>query len=303
MRGLSVLLGSMLLASPALAGDMVPLVSEAKIAEICKGLQPPERQVFPGPLAARSAARTAYETEHKQLRKTHFLIELVWGGFTVAEFDDVEKVVTLATEKPFRAFKGQLALFDAGRDDIELDAVEGELEALKTGLAKGTLSLVLHFKPAEEEGTPCVVSKAKSYAFSVDLLGVELRDGARTVARSLRDDLSPLPNAQGKPTVEIRSAAGQECQDCSSDVVNTVATLLPDYSACYDAALAKRPTLDGSLILDVVSSKAGELSVATVIADSVADADLLTCVKAGLAKLNAVARGAHAQVLVDFSRK
>ena len=303
MRGLTGSMAVLLLALPAAASEPVPLLSEQKVAEICRALQPTERQVFAGNAAAKAQAKAAYEKELEQLRKMVFMLELSWGGFSVAEYDAAEKAVTLSTERPFRAFSGALALFDAGREDIELEVVESEVEALKAGLAKGTLSLALLFKPAEEEGAPCVVSKAKSYAFSVDLFGAELRASGKAVARSTGDDLQPLPSAQGKPTVEVRSASGIDCAQCDPGLVAGAGKLLPELSKCYEAALARKATLDGSYVFAVSSGKQGELSVSTVIADSVDDAELLACSKAAVAKGSAAAKGAQAQVLVEFSRK
>ena len=304
MRGaLTVALAVLLFARPAAAGDAVPLTSEARVAEICKALQPTERQVFAGNATAKALAKTAYDKEHDALKKTVFLLELPWGGFTVAEYNDAEKEVTLSTERPFRAFNGALALFDAGREDIELEAVESEIETLKAGLAKGNLTLALLFKPAEEEGAPCVASKAKSYAFAIDLLGVELRAGGKAVARSTKDDLQPLPTAQGKPTVEVRAASGLECADCKPEVLAAVGKILPELSKCYDDALTKKATLDGTYVFSVNAGKQGDLSVGTVIADSVDSTELLDCAKGAIAKGTATVKGAMAQVLVEFSRK
>jgi hypothetical protein len=308
MRGpiLFLLCWSLLVALPAAAlasGEEVPLVTEAKVRELCKALQPVERQVFAGNAGARAQAKTAFEKDHDRLRKTRFVLELPWGGFTVGEWDDAEKVIHLSTERPFRAFNGILTVFDAGRDDIELEAVPDELETLKTGLAKGTLTLALLFKPAEEEGTSCVASKAKTYALSIDLLGAELRFQGRPVARSNRDDLSPMPSSHGTPTIEVRSAAGQECPACSSDVLDAVVKQAPGFARCYEEALTKKPTLDGSLVFSVVAAKSGDLSVATVIADAVNDPGLLDCSKGVVAKTKSSVKGGESQVLVEFGRK
>ncbi|MBI5545107.1 MAG: hypothetical protein HY901_14550 [Deltaproteobacteria bacterium] len=297
------LLAAALGASPAADFEIVPLASEARVREVCAGLQPVERQVFGGNAAARGQAKAAFEKEQERLQKTSFSLELGWAGFSVGEWDESEKVVRLTTERPFRAYAGALTLFDAGRDDIELEAVEGEVEALKAGLAKGTLSLLLLFKPAEEEGTACVISKAKTYAFAVDLLGAELRAGDKALARSTRDDLQPIPSAQGKPSVEVRPAAGLECPECSSEIVEAAIRQVPQLTRCYEAALVRKPVLDGSLVLAVGAGKAGELTVATVIADSVDDAELLACTKAALGKTKVEAKGSKAQVLVEYGRK
>ena len=304
MHGAALALAILSVARGASADDLEVLASEARVGELCRALQPVERQTFKGPgAAAKAKAKADYQKTQDQLKRRQFLLELTWGGFTVAEYDDAEKVVTLSTERPFRAFHGALALFDAGREDLLLDAVESELDALKAGLAKGTLSLVLLFKAAEEEGAPCVVSKAKSYAFAIDLLGVELRAGGKTVAQSTRDDLQPVPSSQGTPSVEVRSAVGSGCAECSTEVIDAVGKLQPDLAKCYEAALARKATLDGSYVFDVSSGSEGELAVGAVIADSVVDEELLACSKAAIAKGAAVKKGARAQVLVDFSRK
>jgi len=299
----SLVLFSLLVATPAFGSEVVPLTAEAKIAEVCKALQPTERQNFPGNVAAKAQAKTAFEKEQDSLKHTHFSLELPWGSFTVAEWDETDKVVRLSTERPFRAFKGALTLFDAGRDEIELDALEGELEPLKAGLAKGTLSLTVVFKPAEEEGTACVVSKAKTYAFSADLLSLELREKGKTLARSVRDGLQALPSAQGKPMVEIRAAAGVECAECVSELVDAVVSVGAEMVACYDAALTRKPTIDGSLVFLVRGGKGGELAVESVIADSVDDADLLACARAAVGKGKSGGKQGRAQVLVEFGRR
>jgi hypothetical protein len=287
----------------ASAGEPVSALREARVAGLCAGLQPVERQVFAGNAAAKGQAKAAFEKEQESLRKGILSLELAWNGFTIGEWDESEKVVHLSTEHPFRAFAGTLILFDAGRDDIELEAVDGEVETLKAGLAKGTLSLSLLFKPSEEEGAPCVASKAKTYVLSIDLLGAELRAQGKVVARSTRDDLQPIPSAQGKPTVEVRSSAGQECTDCSPEVLQAIIAQEPDYSTCYLAALGRRPALDGSLVLAIQTGKGGEATVGTVIADSVDDAELLTCAKGAVAKAKVAGKGGRAQVLIEFSRK
>jgi hypothetical protein len=102
--------------------------------------------------------------------------------------------------------------------------------------------------------------------------------------------------------VEIRSAS-QDCADCNPEVIDGVGKALPELSRCYDAALAKKATLDGSYVLSVSSGKQGELKVGTVIADSVDDSGLLACVKGAIAKGASSAKGAAAQVVVEFSRK
>lgn len=301
MRGLATIL-ALLFSAPALADEAVPLSSEAKLAELCAALQPVERQAFTGSATAKSQAKAAFEKQQDQLKKTTFVIDLLWGGFTIGEWNEEDKTVSLATEKPFRAFNGALALFDPGREDIELEAVASEVGALKAGMAKGTLSLALMFRPAEEEGSPCVVSKAKSYAFSVDLLGAELRANGKPVARSTGEDMQTMPSAHGKPTVEVRTAS-QDCAECRPEVVDGVGKTLPELSKCYDAALARKATLDGSYVFSVSAGKAGELKVGTVVADSVDDAGLLKCASEAIGKGAAAVKGGVAQVVVEFSRK
>lgn len=172
------------------AETIVPVESVEKIGEICGALQRPlERQA--------DAKDALAQAQRRALMNTRFRLDVPWGGFTVAEWVEEEKAIHLATGKPFRTFDHRLALFDVGWDDIELEAVEGQIEALKVALAKGMLTLTLLFKLAEEEGTPCVRSQATPYALSIDLLGAELHSGGKVLARGTRNGLDPIPAGQG----------------------------------------------------------------------------------------------------------
>ena len=278
----------------------VTLDSEARVKEICLALRPSERMTFAGGPGAQVVARGEFERHRDALRKSEFFIELPWSAFKVAEWDPAEHEVRISTERPFRAFKGALTFFDADRDVIELDSLESSEDELKAGLAKGQLTLAMVFRPSEDEASPCTASKAPSYTFSVDLVSAELRLNGKPLARAQNDGFVPLPSSDGHPTVEIRSAMGE---DENHAVVASVALMKPAIEKCYAEALSRKPSLDGSLILGVEVGKDGKMAADAVIADSVNDAEVTGCVKVAVAGARPAKGESRGTVAIHLERR
>jgi hypothetical protein len=309
-------LSLVLFCSTAVAGEVVPILGVAQVHELCMALRPVERVVFKGTPAAQSKAREEYERELERWRKTEFSLELSWSGFAIAQWDAPHRVVTLSTERPFRTFQGAFTFFDAGRDELELDVAEKDVEAFQANLDKNALTLALLFRPAEEEGSACVMSRTKRYALAVDLVGAELRAQGKTVARAEGDGWQPVPVARGTPWVEVRPASGTRSEGLGShteataaeseratEVVASLSKKRPDLLGCYQAALAHRPSLEGSLVLAIDVTHQGSLSPGAVVADSVEDPALVDCVSKAVARTSTKPKSGRVMVLVEFGRR
>jgi len=292
-----------LLFSTLAGAEPIALRGEEGVRDLCQALRPVERVSFPGDAAQRAKARVEYEKERERLRRAEFALELLWGAFTVAEWDAAQEVATVSTERPFRAFDGALTFFDADRDEIDLEALEGASDALQTALAKGAATLALTFRPAEEEGSPCVIGKARTYALAVDLLAAELRANGKALARASGEGFEPRPATQGTPAVELKAAPAQDCADCRQEVVVSVQKTRPLVEKCYLEALSKKPGLDGSLVLGLEVAKDGKVQVTTVVVDSLQDADALACVKQAVGTARSSARGGRGMVIVQLERR
>ncbi len=291
------------LSSTLAVAEPIALRGEEGVRDLCQALRPVERVSFKGDPAQRAKARGEYEKERERLLHAELALELPWGEFTVAEWDAAQKVATVSTERPFRAFAGSLTFFDADRDEIELEALEGASDALQTALAKGQATLALTFRPAEEEGSPCVIGKARTYALAVDLLSAELRANGKALARAGGDGFESHSATQGAPVVELKPAPAQDCADCRPEVVASVLKTRPLVEKCYLEALSKRPGLDGSLVLGLEVAKDGKVQAATVVVDSLQDADALACIKQAVGTARSTSRGGHGTVIVRLERR
>ncbi len=289
-----------LLAGQGAWAEPAELKTAEAVQQLCEGLRPPERLQFS---PDKPQGRGEYERARQQLLKAEYQVELPWGAFTVAEWDPEQKVVLLSTERPFRTLDGALTLFDADRDEIELEALEGEGEALKAGLAQGTLTLQLVFRPAEEEGSPCVIGKAKTYALAADFVSAQLRLKGKPLAEAVKEGFeSKSLAAGGKPTVEVAPAA-HECPTCSAEMAGGVEKVKPLLERCYLEALSRSPALDGSVVLALEASGDGKLAAKSVVADSLQDAPTVACIKAAVGTAKAPGKNGRGMVMVRLERK
>jgi hypothetical protein len=289
-----------LLSATATGAEPAALKGEADVRNLCLGLRPLERVTFAGHPAQRAQAKQDFEKERERLLQTEFAVELPWGGFTVSEWDPAEKVATVAAERPFRAAGGALVFFDPDRDAIDLGALEGAEDALQTALAKGQVSLAVTFRLAEEEGSPCVSGKAKTYTLAVDLISAELRMAGKALARALGEGFEPRTGAAAVPSVVLKPAPAQDCEKCSDEVARSAMAVKPLVEKCYAEALAKQPGLDGSLVLGLAAGKDGKVQVESVVLDSVQNAEVVACVKKAMGAARAPARGGRGMVIVQL---
>jgi hypothetical protein len=289
-------------AAPAAAGPQ-PLLSLERVRAVCLGLRPVERVSFTGSPDRIAKARDAYRVERDRLRQTTFSVEIPWGTFVVSSWDPEQKRVTVSTEKPFRALAGALSLVDPDLDELQFEAVEEAHGPLQAGLSKGTLSLLLTFKPAEEDESPCVASKAEAFTLLMDLTAAELRAAGKPVARATGEGFEPAARTSGKPTVTLRRAPVADAAANTPAALKSVEKVKPALEQCYRDALAKRPALDGSLILALAMGASGKVEAKEVMADSLQDAATLECIKAALAQARLPAGTPRALVGIDLERK
>lgn len=291
-----------LLGSPAAFAEPSASVlkSEEEVRSLCLALRPVERVTFTGNPAERAKAKQEFEQERERLLRAEFAVELPWGGFTVSEWDPAEKVATVAAERPFRAAGGALLFFDPDRDDIQLGALEGAADALQTALAKGQAVLAVTFRPAEEEGSPCVISKAKTYSLAVDLTSAVLKAGGKPLAKAAGDGYEPRSGAGGAPAVVLKPAPAGDCAKCSDEVALSAQSARPLIEKCYAEALTREPGLDGSLVLGLSVGKDGKVQVDAVALDSVQNADVVACVKRAVGTARSPAVGGRGMLMVQL---
>jgi hypothetical protein len=293
-----MVVASLLLPKLAVATGVEPLTRYERAHEICLGLRPSERLQPEGSPAKKAAALVAFEEQRELLRGSRLAVELRWEELIVSDWNREAQTIALDTERPLRALGGKLSLFDLDHESLELQAIAGEEERLEEGLRKGKLTLALLFQPAEDDSSPCTVSKLGEIVLAVDLLGAELRNGSRPVARAVGGDFEPVSPPSKPPRVEIR-AADLEQGRAPAALVSGLQAASPAILACYARALARDPRLDGTLILQVSSTAAGKVSSAELSADSLQDPETAACVREAILA-SKVAGPASGAVVVEL---
>lgn len=282
------------LASASAGAGPVPLDTEETVRALCLDLRPVERMTF-----QTAEAREAFAKRRQQAAGREYLLRLPWGRFRVREWDRAAGEVTVSTEVPFRGVGGLLTVFDPDRSEIVFRAVRGREIQLAESLRKGTASLVLVLKPAEAEEAPCAMSRAPAYTLASDFISAELRVGAKTVARAEDDDFVVRGLAEGRPTVEVTTAAGPG--EAAAQIVEAVARRKAALEACYASGLERNPSLDGSLVLRVEAAD-GKLLAREVVADSLHDRELERCVTGAVEGIQIQGSSAGGVVAIHLSR-
>ncbi len=282
------ILVSLSMSALAWGNEIVPIKDQNQARDICIALQnePSGNDVL------------EKKSREQKLKKTDFLIELQRKDFTISHFKANQGQVIISTEHPFRAFQGNLVLFDSGRDQLELDLIPNQVENLRNKIHSQGVTLAIMFRAAEAEKYPCTYYKTSNQIFSIDLMGAEIRYQGKVLAQTNKDGLASIPSSSGTPTVDIRltalrpEKAGIEVSLNNSSTAYT----LPKSNhllSCYQKVLRRNPTLQGSLVLSRQNRE-------TIIAETLGDTRLMACTKKALKKL---AIPPNKMIVIDFTRK
>ncbi len=265
-----------------------PIVLDAadKAAALCTSLQPTERVRFKEGASSVGEQRAAYEDKQKAAREQVYQLTLQGNEFQVSEIDPAQATIAIDTTRPFRGLGGALTIYDIEVDELVLHADPQNVTPAREAVRAKRANLVITFKVAADEDSPCFASTAKAYILASDFVSAELRDGATVLARAVEEDgFAPARAAAGKPTVDVVAIGGEGGAAVPAEITAHVQKVKPDAQRCYEKALAKDPSIDGSVVFGWVV-KAGK-PVPSVQAESVQDDDLVRCLTQAMANVAA----------------
>ncbi len=231
-----------------------------------------------------SLARWARGGEELPGAPTHLALYEVWvpaRGLPLAAWDEEEERLALGPAAVLSGAGGSLRVWapDAG-GGLPVRADRATMERLLSARAEGRLALRITFAPRLEDGEPpCTrIPGARAHTLEVTPLAWEWREGEEPIASGAPDDGRPsFSAAQGaRPRVTVRAD-----QASASGALRSRA---PELERCYEAALARRPDLDGALVLELAPAAVPRLA-----ADSAQDEQLSDCVRGAAADLRAPA--------------
>jgi hypothetical protein len=264
---------SLLLASGSAASRPTQITSLGQLRSLCDDLQSNvvkrrhgKAQPSDDELQSRRAAAQEAELE----------VRLPPGQFHLSHVDVRTGTVTLDTQRSFLLFDGHAVLGSVERDDLDLSLNEGQ--TLPNNPESLTLDLVV--RPGDDVEPICTVTASGEVSLGVEVVRASLLDrSGHAVATLESDDQNDPPAAVGgKPMVAFDSVQVEGDDAASAALTQALASLQTKLLGCFEVALKKTPTLDGTLVLAFNLKGDGHLGPITVVADSVQDDPMVACV-------------------------
>ncbi|HEU4382022.1 MAG TPA: AgmX/PglI C-terminal domain-containing protein [Anaeromyxobacteraceae bacterium] len=247
------------------AAEPVFLKGAEDVARLCRALQPAGR--------AGSEARARAEALERRYRVT-----VSGDGLDFEPWDETAGL-RLSPRAVLLGAGRSLRLWMPDGDDLAVKAPRAAAQRIFQAKGRGRLALGVTFEiPAGEAGErPCTQAPTgKSWILAVEPVSWEYLSGAEVLARG--GEAGAGSAAEGsQPRVTVGEAVGAAA---TSAVRAALQAAVPDLTACYREALARSPSLDGTLVVELsLSGKAGPPRSARIAADSVQDEALAACVQ------------------------
>jgi hypothetical protein len=256
--------------------EAVLLDSPDKAATLCTSLQPPERLRLKGGPVSAADQKASYEEKRKAALELEYLLVLQPREFQIAEVDTSAGTISIDTTRPFRGLGGSLTIYDIEVDELTLHMDPANTKAAEAAISGGHATLAVTFKVARDEQSPCFATTARAYILATDFVSAALRNGATVLAQTSEEDgFAPQNAIKGTPSVELVPMSTDGGAPLPPEFQTRLAKVKPDVQRCYETALVKDPSLDGSVVFgwDVRSGK----TVPSVQADSVQNDEVVGC--------------------------
>jgi hypothetical protein len=263
--------------------EPTPITSLEQVQQLCSELQPqPPSNVRDA--AARAHADADQQAKQKAAMQHELLLTLPPGQFRVAEADADTHSLTIDTQRAFRFFKGAAVFYPVDQQDLDLILPEGQELPARTD----DLTLKLVVRPGQDADQPCLQGLAKDYVMGVEILSASLTTQAGQLVAKLDEDesIDRPANPNGTPQVEIDPVLVDGSAASAAQVTEGVQQLKSRLTQCYQTSLSHTPALDGTMVVGFAFSSDGKPADLTMMADSVQDDAMASCVTQALSQLS-----------------
>jgi hypothetical protein len=278
------------------------------VARLCEALRDEDGIRFEGNEVARAKAREDHERQRAGLADRTYVVRVPAQGFGFRGYDLAGQRLALDTSRSFSVGDNVELVTNEPSSSARLaftlppDAAD---RALKSHASR-RLVLRLVFRPLRSDlrRDGCVrMSGGRVVKLPVEVLAYTLvGDGGAAVARGQTADYVD-ESAVSEPEVSVgrpRSNEGREVPDAVADAARALGTtLLP----CYQKALERRPSLRGTLVLDVRVLPDGRIEAPRMQVSSLGDETLVACAVSRTGKAKLPGGGGHLTLPVSFGGK
>lgn len=258
------------------------LVGARGIRDLCAQLGAESELRPAGNQVEQARAVEAHGQRRAEAAGRSYAVSIPPGGFGFGGYDLPGRRL-LVKGRAFPIAEGvEVFLVDS---DVSLAFSLGEQAAERAleSHQRGNLSLRLLVRPADLQlrDESCVSTsgggglKLPVHVVAYALVAPDGRPVARAETGAFADDAATPVSA---PSVIVDRPKPYERDDVSADVASAAAALGPQLLPCYRKALETRPTLGGTLVLDVHVGGGGQIDSARMEVSAIRDEALIACV-------------------------
>ncbi len=282
------------------------------IARLCETLRDEDGIPFEGNDVLRARAREEHQRRRVAAADAGYVAVVPPPGFRFRGYDIDERRMSIDTSRAFVLADG-VELFAADRDTaVSFELAPDAAEALLKDHASGGNALRLVFRPARSDMRKDVCVRASGgrvVRLPVAILSFALlgRDGT-PVAQGQTAELAEVALATtpvATPEVRVGRPRTEEGREVSDQVAAGAGALGPALLPCYEKALQQRPTLRGTLVLDLRVVGDGRVEAPRMEMSSLGDEVMVACAVARTAKarLTGIAGPVRLSLPVAFGAK
>jgi hypothetical protein len=275
------------------------------VAQLCEELRDEDAIPFEGNDVARARARAEHERRRLEASEDTYSVEIPASGFAFRGYDLGDRRLNVDTGRNFVLADG-VELVTSDREaplgfQLSPEAAEAAIDGRPQRPA-----LRLTFRPARSQlhRDTCVrLSGGRVVKLPVDVQAYTLVGAHDTTVAHGRVGDSPDDTPVATPHVSIAPARGNEVPDAVASAANK--SLAPALLPCYRKALESRPTLRGTLVLELRVLPDGQVESPRMQMSSLGDETLVACslAKAAHAHLAGVSSSARISLPVLFGAK
>jgi hypothetical protein len=270
-------------AAPGPAPQLIETGSEAR--SLCDALTPMSRLVVEGTAVERARAEAEHDALREEALRGTYRVAIPARRLIFAPYDPGEGTLALSARAYLTAAGDVLHVWPVDDPTLPVAVGASDADRILAAASQGTLVLTIAFTvPGDAEEVACVhPNGAKVHGLGIAPFAWEYADGDRVLARGGEGADRPVVSAAegARPIVEIAAASGVG----GEGLRDSVAAHDRDLEACYQRALQRDPTLDGTVVADFDLGAAGAPRAVRMAVDSVQDDGLVTCVRDVLARV------------------
>lgn len=260
------------------------------VVDLCDSLRAEDRMTFAGNAVAQARARD----EHRKLRLSaagaNYAIDVPAAGFSFKGYDLPNQRLLIDTERGFVVGDGVQIAGSVPDGEMDFEAAPDPADAMLKAHAGKHLVLRLVFRPGKSQMTssPCVrpagggIAKLHAQVLAFDLVRPDGSVAARGETSDYADAAATATRV-GEPAVTVRRPSA-DAGDVPEDLIAAVQVLGPPLLPCYQKALAGRPGLRGTLVIDLRAAADGSIQQPKMQVSSLGDDAMVDCVLARLGR-------------------